>query len=531
MILAVWFSRWRRVAVIARSAVPIESGDAHDALRTVERHAGRARPIPLVSSDSALEPGVFGILRPVLVWPEAIGDHLAHDQIVSILAHEVSHVRRRDNFTAAIHMLVEAVFWFHPLVWWIGARLVDERERACDEAVLQSGSEPEVYARSILDACRIYVEAPLACVAGVTGSDLNLRIERIMASASARALTPWRKLVLASAAAAAITAPVAAGVVAPPPIRSVERVERRSSDSFALRVKRPWMLQVTPQGTTTLPQFEVASVKLDKSGQPKVQIQTLPGGRFVATNVTVRFLVQYAYGLQPAQMIGGPDWLNSDRFDIEAKGPPANGDESAAAKLGAPSQTQLMVRALLADRFKLGVHTETRDLPIFALVTANKDGRLGPELKASTLNCNTPEPAKLAEKDKGSVPAKRVEKTSKESGEPPACGIRIGGGPGTMVVGGASLAQVASSLTPWVGRIVVDRTGLTGNFDLTLKWTPDQMPQGFDKKIAAGGLAPADPNGPSIFTAVQEQLGLKLDAQKGPVEVLLIDRVEHPVEN
>jgi len=166
---------------------------------------------------------------------------------------------------------------------------------------------------------------------------------------------------------------------------------------------------------------------------------------------------------------------------------------------------RLMLRSLLGDRFRLGVHTEARDLPIFALVLANRDGRLGPQLKASALDCDGPSAA-------------------------PSCGIRIGGA-GTMVVGGASMTQFASSLTSWVGRLVVDKTGLSGLFDMKLSWTPDQMPQGFDKKIAAGGLPPADPNGPSIFTAVQEQLGLKLESQKSPVEVLVIDRAEHPVGN
>ncbi|HMD34122.1 MAG TPA: M56 family metallopeptidase [Vicinamibacterales bacterium] len=512
LILGMWVVRWRRVATIARSAVPIQSGRAFDALRALERRSGRARPIPLLSSDAPLEPGVFGILRPVLVWPKTIADHLAEDQIVSILAHEVSHVRRRDNLAAALHMVVEALFWFHPIVWWIGARLVDERERACDEAVLQSGSEPEVYAASILEACRVYVEAPLACVAGVTGSDLNRRIERIMTNGPARALSTWRKLLLALAAIAAIATPVGAGVAAPPPRIRVQRIERRTPDPIALRVKRPLLLQVTPQGSTTLPQFEVASIKPNKSGEPKVQIQTLPGGRFIATNVTVRFLLQYAYGLQPSQMIGGPAWLSDDRFDIAATGGSADGNAFEAEKLGAPGRTQLMLRSLLAERFKLEVHAESREMPVFALVLANKDRSLGPQLKRSTLDCSGPEPPKPA-------------------ANAPPCGIRIGGGPGTMVVGGARMSQLASSLTAWAGRLVVDRTGLEGAFDLKLSWTPDQIPQGLDKKVAAGGLAPADPNGPSLVTAVQEQLGLKLESQKSPVEILVIDRAEHPVEN
>ena len=117
--------------------------------------------------------GVFGILSPVLLWPRRIAERLGDEQVEAILAHELSHVRRRDNLAAALHMIVQALFWFHPLVWWLGARLVDERERACDEEVIRLGSEPQVYAESILKTCEFYVESRLACVAGVTGSDLK----------------------------------------------------------------------------------------------------------------------------------------------------------------------------------------------------------------------------------------------------------------------------------------------------------------------------------------------------------------------
>src|SRR5262249_57081439 len=116
VVFAVWFVRWRRMAAIARAAVAIESGPAFDSLRAIERRAGRARPIRLLSSDAPLEPGVFGILRPQLVWPRTIADHLADNQIASILEHEVSHVRRRDNLTAAVPMVGEAVFWFPRVV-------------------------------------------------------------------------------------------------------------------------------------------------------------------------------------------------------------------------------------------------------------------------------------------------------------------------------------------------------------------------------------------------------------------------------
>ena len=125
------------------------------------------------------------------MWPRRIAERLGDEQVEAILAHELSHVRRRDNLAAALHMIVQALFWFHPLVWWVGARLVDERERACDEEVIRLGSEPQVYAESILKTCELYVESRLVCVAGVTGSDLKQRIEAIMSDDARRALSGW----------------------------------------------------------------------------------------------------------------------------------------------------------------------------------------------------------------------------------------------------------------------------------------------------------------------------------------------------
>src|SRR5207244_2245760 len=129
------------------------------------------------SSPGLLEPGVVGLFRPILLLPAGIVERLTPRQLEAVLAHEMCHVRRRDNSTSAIHMIVEAVFWFHPLVWWIGARLVEERERACDESVLSLGSEPHEYAEAILNVCKIYLESPLRCVSGVTGADLKKRIQ------------------------------------------------------------------------------------------------------------------------------------------------------------------------------------------------------------------------------------------------------------------------------------------------------------------------------------------------------------------
>ena len=500
-VLGVWWTRWRCVASIARAATTIETGEVLDALRRIEREAGLKRPIRLVESTASLEPGVFGLIRPMLVWPRAIGAHLNEQQVVAILAHEVAHVRRRDNLTAAIHMTVESVFWFHPLVWWLGARLVDERERACDEAVLRLGSEPEVYAETILKACRMVLESPVTCVSGITGSDLRQRIERIMLNASSEALTPMKKLFVAAVPVAALVVPIVIGVLDAPRLRA---------ESRRLKVLAPASIQ----GPAA---FDVASVKPNKTGIAKVSIQTIPGGRFTAENVTLRMLIRNAFQLQDSQLSGGPKWLDEDRFDIVAKTPSGDelGDPFKAEQIGQPSRGQLMLRALLAERFKLQVHTERREMSTYALVQTRRDGTLGPQLQRSDADCSAPD-------------ADRREPPS-ALGVRQRCGLRLM--PGSMTGGGASMSQLANSLAAFVGRIVFDRTGLAGDFDFTLKWTPDHIPQGFEKKAAAMNLPPVDDNGPSIFTALQEQLGLKLDAQKAPVEVLIIDRAEHPIEN
>jgi bla regulator protein BlaR1 len=126
---------------------------------------------------AVLEPGVFGIFQPVLVLPEGLGDRLTAEQLQAVLTHEARHIECFDNLTAALHMIVETIFWFHPLVWWIGARLMDERERDCDEAVLRQGSQPGVYARGIVQVCETYVESPLACAPGISPSSSRTRPE------------------------------------------------------------------------------------------------------------------------------------------------------------------------------------------------------------------------------------------------------------------------------------------------------------------------------------------------------------------
>ena len=282
----------------------------------------------------------------------------------------------------------------------------------------------------------------------------------------------------------------------------------------------------SPQAPPAAPAFEVASIKPNNSGDDRVMMQNQPG-RFVATNITLRLLIRNAYQVQDFQITGGPNWLGSDHFDINAKVPDGFQMQPPGPPGSGPGPLQLMIRSLLAERFKLTLHNETKDSPIYALILARSDGRLGPELKKSETDCNAMFAAGRGRG--GPMPP---------PGPPPPgaampCGIRIG--PGNMAVGGSPLSQFANSLGMFTGRVVVDRTGLTGNYDFNLTWTPDQMPQRppgapADQPVQFNGVA-IDPNGPSIFTAVQEQLGLKLDSARGPVELLVIDRADKPVED
>jgi uncharacterized protein (TIGR03435 family) len=275
------------------------------------------------------------------------------------------------------------------------------------------------------------------------------------------------------------------------------------------------LLLVTAQAPA---EFEVASVKANTSGDGKVLIQPQPGGRFTATNVTLRQLIQTAYQLQDFQIAGGPSWLGRDRFDIVAKADAAGaGDPFQAAKGGGPSRGQLMLRALLAERFALETHTEVKEQPIYALVLARADGTPGPQLQRSSGDCASP--AANHDDRGGAAP---------QPGSA-ACAMRTF--PGTIMAGGATLTELANGLSTLVGHVVLDRTGLAGTFAFTLRWTPDQIPQGFDKKARALGLPPVDTEGPALFTAVREQLGLKLDSQKGPVDTLVVNRAERPKEN
>jgi uncharacterized protein (TIGR03435 family) len=491
-VLARWRVRWRRIRAAIREAAPLREGREVEALRRLERLAGVRKPIGVLMLHDSLEPGIFGILRPVLVWPAGISEHLEDAHLEAILAHEVWHVRRRDNLAAAMHMVVGAIFWFHPLVWWLGARLVDEGERACDEEVVRLGNQPCVYAESILKTCEFCVESPLACVSGVSGADLKKRIVLIMTQGGADKLSLGRKLLLAAMGITAVAGPVVFGLVNAPQTRA----------------------QSAQTTGAPLPSFEVASIKPNKpdsSGQLRVGIGFEPG-RFIATAVTLKQLIALAYNVRDMQVAGGPSWIDSERYDIDAKEEDA--DVGALQKLPPDQrkeQLRLRVQSLLAERFKLKLRHESKEFPVYDMVIAKS----GPKLQESKLG------------DTG---------IKGPDGRPAGGAQMMRTGPGELTGQGLPMESLARLLSQQLGREVLDHTGLKGNYDFTLKWTPEQSPSAMaigpeGGKPATDSAPPPDSSGPSIFTAIQEQLGLKLESSKGPVDYLVIDHVERPSEN
>jgi uncharacterized protein (TIGR03435 family) len=241
--------------------------------------------------------------------------------------------------------------------------------------------------------------------------------------------------------------------------------------------------------------FEVASVKRNLTGETRVEQRLQPGGRYVAINMPVRTLIMRAYRLLEFRLSGGPAWINTDRYDIVGLAPDANNSDEITPRL----------QILLEERFNLAAHKEKKEVSVYWLVRADKDGRLGPNFHKSTADCPALAP-------------------------PPVCTMRLTSS--SLVTGGSPMIAFVNVLSQLTQRIVVDRTGLTGLFEADLMWTPDG--RSVAAPIPPGGTETPpgyDSDGPSLTTALQQQLGLKLESRKDLVDMLVIDRIEHPTEN
>ena len=263
--------------------------------------------------------------------------------------------------------------------------------------------------------------------------------------------------------------------------------------------------------------FEVASIKTNQTRTDSRGISVQPG-RLTITGLTVREIVAFAYGipnpLRFSRISGSAKWLDSDRFNITAK---ADGAVST-------DRLRLMLRTLLADRFRMVARNTTARLPIYALTLARNDGALGPRLRRTQdIDC-----VRFIVDRGGELPP-----LPRDPKDVPTCIIRAE--PGLIVARARTMLDLTKVAFPRVveDRVVVDRTGLKGNYDVLLEWTPEPRPFASANDLPPGLPVPPPPTsgGPSIFTAIQEQLGLKLQSDTGLVEVLLIDRVERPSED
>jgi uncharacterized protein (TIGR03435 family) len=447
-------------------------------------------PIDVRSTRGVLEPGIAGLWKPVLLLPAGIEQLLTPQQLDAVIAHELCHVRRNDNLLASIHMLVEAIFWFHPLVWWVGARLVEERERACDEAVLIQGKDPGDYAEAILNVCKRYVESPMLCVSGVTGADLKKRIEGILIHRHILNLDWTRKLLLVAAAILAAFVPFLAGIA--------------SAQSF-----------------------EVASIRLVDPNTPAASGQkskdTKGGGagipwefanrRFIVSDNAFRFLV-FAFGIPGCRMSvltdeactllsGEPAWLRRDRYIIQATTPPGTPDYKQNDYMqGKAPELYAMLRNLFAERFHLKYHLESKEVPIYAITVARGGAKLLPsEDKLTTF----PNGVRLSPHSFIFTMAPSVN----------------GARELMLMVTDHTMQEVASALSDVMNRPVVDRTGIQGRFSLQLQFPadPDNPAPGLELR------------GPGLFTAFQEQAGLRIEAAKQKMDMLVIDSIDRPSEN
>jgi uncharacterized protein (TIGR03435 family) len=247
-----------------------------------------------------------------------------------------------------------------------------------------------------------------------------------------------------------------------------------------------WIVFAVITAAAQRPTFEVASVRPNASGESGGEFTVRPGGQLAVRNMTVKDLLRNSFGFEDYRIVSGPDWMTRDRFDIAARTPD-----------GTDGQIREMVQSLLADRFKLAVHTETREMPAYALRTVNGPEKLGPQMRPPALDC-------------GNAAARAGAPMPDWPPGRPTCGTRAGRG--RFIGAGAPLANLARNLSDAAGRVIVDETGLSGRYDLLLEWNPDQ----------------SDADTPSLFAAIREQLGLKLEPVRAPVEVLIVDRVERP---
>ena len=347
----------------------------------------------------------------------------------------------------------------------------------------------------------------------------SLACLRVMRQRTGTALSTGRKCLLLTAELLLIAAPVGYGVLhgqSPAPTSASASEEQTKGYAW----------------TPDLPKYEVASIKPSSADDGRMRLMMKPTGVELRGS-PVQMLLQLAFGVEPDRIVGAPDWVRSKRYDMEAKVKPEDAPKLGKLKM---EQKRAMLLPLLEERFGLKYHHEARELPIYALVVAKG----GPKLTESKPGEGTPGPDGHAAPPGGPAPPPGGPGPIAEPDGPPRAGNKamVGEGmrmgPGGIQSRGGNTAFLAHALSGIVGRTVVDKSGLTGNYDFSLNWTPDESmgsALGGPQEGPPKGDAPQDAGGPTLFTALQEQLGLKLESQKGAVDVIVIDHIDLPTEN
>jgi bla regulator protein BlaR1 len=426
------------------------------------------RPVDVFLHDGLSGPMTCGVRRPAIGLP-IDAPEWSETMLRHALTHELEHIRRGDWLTHILAWIVCAMYWFHPLVWLTASRLRLEAERACDDAVLRD-ADRTTYAEQLVRLARRLAKRDAVAALSMAGpSDLATRVRAVLDAGQARGPAGVRSALCGVAVVVAVALTIS-------PLRAA-----------------PASPQQAPFTIDPALVFEVVSVKPNQPGELARGFGFTPAtGRVRLTNQTLRRIVSTAYA-QPfglfvpdERLTGGPDWFNTERFTIEGRA----GRAASAEDLGA------MLRAVLAQRFNLKIRVETRQESIHALIRT-EPGSLGPELKPAAVDCQG------------------------------RCGI--GGGSGKLLLTSAPLYLLTLSLSEVVGTPVVDRTGLTGSFDGTLAWTPSAVEH---DPFGEPGVAPPVPAfGPSVFTALEDQFGLKLVSERGPVEYFVVEHAERPIPN
>jgi uncharacterized protein (TIGR03435 family) len=442
---------------------------AFDGLRARLR---MSQPVRLLVSGLVQAPAVVGLLRPVVLLPVGLLTGLPPEQIEALLLHELAHIRRYDYLVNALQSMVEALLFYHPAVWWVSGHMRSERELCYDDRAVAATGDPVGYARALAEVGAAG-HARYQAAVSATGGSLANRVARLLGEPRPASR---RHPLAAVAAVAALVAITAMAVLA----------------------------------QTARPQFEVASIKPAGSRGPAM-MRHLPGR--LTSNAPLRTLMQGAYDLQPFQIVGGPEWIGSERYEVDAR---AAGNPDRA-------QMFLMLQSLLEDRFQLRAHRESREMPVYALVAARGGIKLSPPRTGGCVE-DTELLGPLA------IPGTRMQPPGQGATSPSRCGgldVALEAGGARIQGAQVPMAEFVGVLSRVLGRTVTDRTRFPGVFDVRLDFLPDDATLGLPPPPP--GAIPLDAN-PSIFSAVQ-QLGLRLESTKGPVEVLVIDHVERPSSN